>query len=74
MINFRGGNRVVWRSLTPPSKMGKGSGEPRIIDLCRIAAAPIRFQNVILVTSFRLRYYIIIFTRALHITPKDGGC
>ena len=25
---------VVWRSLTPPSKIGKGSGEPRIIDLC----------------------------------------
>ena len=22
------------RSLTPPSKIGKGSGEPRIIDLC----------------------------------------
>ena len=26
--------RLVWRSLTPPSKIGKGSGEPRIIDLC----------------------------------------
>ena len=25
---------IVWRSLTPPSKIGKGSGEPRIIDLC----------------------------------------
>ena len=25
---------LVWRSLTPPSKIGKGSGEPRIIDLC----------------------------------------
>ena len=25
---------VVWSSLTPPSKIGKGSGEPRIIDLC----------------------------------------
>ena len=26
--------RLVWRSLTPPSKIGKGSGEQRIIDLC----------------------------------------
>ena len=25
---------VVWHSLTPPSKIGKGSGEPCIIDLC----------------------------------------
>ena len=25
---------LVWRSLTPPSEIGKGSGEPRIIDLC----------------------------------------
>ena len=25
---------LVWRSLTPSSKIGKGSGEPRIIDLC----------------------------------------
>ena len=27
-------DHLVWRSLTPPSKIGKGSGKPRIIDLC----------------------------------------
>ena len=32
--NFLSLAACVWRSLTPPSKIGKGSGEPRIIDLC----------------------------------------
>ena len=31
--------KLIWRSLTPPSKIGKGSGEQRTIDLCRWNAA-----------------------------------
>ena len=30
------GYKVVWRSLTPPSKFGKGSGTASIIDLCAL--------------------------------------
>ena len=60
---------IVWRSLTPPSKIGKGSGEPRIIDLCHKRNSGSSNQ-----VSERNSYIIIFtssqFTRAVR---ESGG-
>ena len=66
-------HRLVWRSLTPPSIIGKGSGEPRIIDLCHK-------QNSGSSNQISERNSYIIFLRRYNIRAlcakageRDGG-
>ena len=67
--------RVVWRSLTPPSKIGKGSGEPRIIDLCHKQNSGSSNQISKRNSYIILCYVITIYARCAREGEKtDGEC
>ena len=63
---------LVWRSLTPPSKIGKGSGEPRIIDLCHKPniGSPNQISER---NSYLIVYYVISTLSALCVIALLAG-
>ena len=72
--DISGGGRVVivWRSLTPPSKIGKGSGTVSTRDLCacNYSCRPIRLQSLnlnplwnVIRREAKLRKSVVLYVR-----------